>query len=135
MIEKTKNIQKKEVENEDRIERTRSSKIYIPDVDIYERKDDIILVADLPGVDEKDIDIILEKNVLTIYGKVNTEVPGNLRLIHAEYGIGDYQRSFTLSGEINKDNIKATLDKGILKLVLPKAEPAKARKIAVVADT
>jgi HSP20 family protein len=131
MAEKTKNIQKKEVENNEHIERTRSAKIYVPDVDIAERKDDIVLTADMPGVDESGIDITLEKNILTIYGKVNAEMPENLRIIHAEYGIGDYQRSFTLSGEINRDKIKATLKNGLLKLLLPKAEPIKAKKIAV----
>jgi HSP20 family protein len=131
MAEKTKNIQKKEVENEEHIERTRSAKAYIPDVDIIERKDNIILMADMPGVEESGIDITLEKNILTIYGRVDAEVPENLRIIHAGYGIGDYQRSFTLSGEINRDKIKATLKNGLLQLVLPKAEPVKAKKITV----
>jgi HSP20 family molecular chaperone IbpA len=131
MAEKTKNIQKKEAENEERIERTRSAKAYIPDVDIIERKDNIILMADMPGVEESGIDITLEKNILTIYGRVDAEVPENLRFIHAGYGIGDYQRSFTLSGEINRDKIKATLKNGLLQLILPKAEPMKAKKITV----
>jgi HSP20 family molecular chaperone IbpA len=134
MAEKTKNIQKKEAENEDRIERTRSAKIYIPDVDIVERKNDIVLIADMPGVDESGIDITLEKNILTIYGTVTAEIPENLRVVHVEYGIGDYQRSFTLSGEINRDNIKAALKEGLLKLVLPKAEPVKAKKIRIEAS-
>jgi len=135
MAEKTKNVQKKEAENEDRIERTRSAKIYVPDVDIIERKDDIVLLADMPGVDESGIDITLEKNILTIYGRVDAEIPEPLRIIHAEYGIGDYQRSFTLSGEINRDNIRATIKDGLLKLTLPKAEPLKAKKITVAVGT
>ena len=135
MAEKTKDIQKKEAENEEHVERTRSAKIYIPDVDIVEMKDDIIVTADMPGVDESGIDITLEKNILTIYGKVDAEIPENLRIIHAGYGIGDYQRSFTLSGEIDRDKIKATLKNGLLKLVLPKAEPVKAKKITVEAGT
>jgi len=87
----------------------------------------------MPGVDEKSVDINLEKNILSIYGKVDLSTPDDVRLVYSEYGIGDYQRSFTLSGEIDKDKIKATLKNGVLKLILPKAEPLKAKKITVEA--
>lgn len=134
MAEKTKNIQKKEQENMERIERTRSAVIYRPNVDIVERKDNIVLTADMPGVDRYAVDITLEKNVLTVYGRVDAEAPENSKVIHTEYGIGDYQRSFTLTDEIDRNKIEATMKNGVLKLVLPKAEPAKARKIAVQAE-
>ena len=134
MADKTHNVQKKESENEERVERTRSARVYTPNVDIVDRKDDIILMADMPGVDESSIDITLDKNVLSIYGRVDLEAPEALKIVHAEYGIGDYQRSFTLSSEINREKIKATLKNGVLKLVLPKIEPVKAKKITVEAD-
>jgi hypothetical protein len=58
-----------------------------------------------------------------------------LKLIHGEYGIGDYQRVFTLSGDVNREKIEATVNNGVLKIVLPKAEAAKTKKIAVRAET
>ena len=102
-------------------------KVYNPDVDIIERKDHIVVIADMPGVDEKSIDITLEKNILRIYGTVESEVPEKARLIYAEYGLGDYERVFTLSGEINREGIEAAVKNGVLKLTISKAEPAKTR--------
>ena len=131
MADKTKEIQKKEAEQPDRAERTRAGRVYNPDVDIIERKDHIAVVADMAGVDEKSVEITLEKNILSIYGKVGVEIPEKMRLAYAEYGVGDYQRVFTISGEIDKDRIEATVKNGVLKLVMPKAEVQKTRKIAV----
>ena len=134
MADKEKDGQKKEVESADRIERTRSIRVYTPNVDIIEQKNDIVLLADMPGADESSIDITLEKNVLTIYGRVGVKPPENMRLMQAGYGIGDYQRSFTLSDEIDRDKIKATMKNGVLSLLLPKAASVKSRKIAVEAE-
>ncbi len=133
MADKSKDLQKKEVRQPEQIERTRASRIYNPDVDIIERKDDIVLIADMPGVDETSVEITIEKNVLSIYGKVEPEIPEKMRLAYAEYGLGDYQRIFTLSGEIDREKIKATVKNGVLKLIMPKAEAAKTRKIEVKA--
>jgi len=134
MEAKTKDVHKKEAEVKEGVERTRSKKLYTPPVDIIEGKDSLFLIADMPGVDEHSVDIILEKNVLTIYGTVDPEMPENHRLISAGYGIGDYQRSFTLSNEIDRDRIEAVVKNGVLKLTLPKAETAKTRKIPVKAQ-
>lgn len=134
MTEATKEIQKKEAEAPQGVERTRPHRVYTPDVDILERKDDIVVTADMPGVDEKTVDITLEKNILTIYGRVEPEIPENHRLAYSEYGIGDYQRAFTLSEEVDREKIQATVKNGVLRLVLPKAEVAKTRKIAVKAE-
>jgi HSP20 family protein len=135
MADKTQDIQKKEMEKVDRIERTRSARVYTPNVDIVERKDDILLLADMPAADESSIDITLDKNVLTIYGRVDFMPPENMRLIQAGYGIGDYQRSFTLSDEIDRDKIKAKMKNGVLSLVLPKAAAVKTKKIAIEVET
>lgn len=134
MAEMTKDISKKEAETPQGVERTRPQKVYAPAVDILERKDDIVVTADLPGVDEKTLDITLEKNVLTIYGRVEPLNPEKHRLAYSEYGVGDYQRAFTLSDEIDKNKIQATMKNGVLRLVLPKAEAAKTRKILVNAE-
>lgn len=134
MAEPEKKIQKKEAQQVERIERTRASRVYTPDVDIIERKDDILVLADMPGVDEKSVDVTLEKNVVTIYGKVQPEVPEGGTPVYVEYGIGDYERTFTLSDEIDREKIRATVKNGTLRLILPKAEAAKTRKIRVTAE-
>lgn len=124
---------KQEVTTLDGTERTRTGKVYVPRVDIYETEHDIVAVADIPGVDENSIEIMVEKNVLTIHGRVEPDVPENVNLAYAEYDIGDYERRFTLSNEIDQDKIEATVKNGVLHLRLPKAGPAKARKISIKA--
>ncbi|MBF0553623.1 MAG: Hsp20/alpha crystallin family protein [Nitrospirae bacterium] len=121
----------KEAEAYDGAEHTRAVKVYTPAVDIVEKTNEIVVTADMPGVDDKSIDITLEKNVLTIYGKVDLDVPEKYRASYVEYGIGDYRRSFTLSEEVDRQRIEATVKNGVLKLVLPKAEAAKTKKIEV----
>jgi HSP20 family molecular chaperone IbpA len=135
MDDKTKDVKRQEMEKVERIERVRTAKLFNPDVDIVERKNDIVVIADMPGIDEASVDITLENNVLSIYGKLDWDVPEKLKLIHGEYGIGDYQRVFTLSEDVNRDKIEATVNNGVLKIVLPKAEVAKTKKIAVRAET
>lgn len=122
---------KQEVETVNGAERTRARRAYVPRVDIYETNAEIVVVADMPGVDENSVDITLEKNVLNINGLVEAERPDNYGLAYAEYEAGDYQRNFTLSNEIDQDNIQATVKNGVLRLHLPKAGPAKAKKIAI----
>jgi HSP20 family molecular chaperone IbpA len=112
-------------------EHTRERRLYTPSVDIVERKNDILLLADMPGVDENGLDITLEKRVLTIYGRVDAEAPEKYTLVSSEYGIGDYQRSFTLSEEVDTEKIQATIKNGVLRLVLPKADTARVKKIPV----
>ena len=134
MDETAREIQKKEAETPETGERTRATRVYSPQVDIVERKEEIVVIADMPGVDEKSLDITLEKNVLTIYGKVDVYIPKDHRLILSEYGIGDYQRVFTLSEEIDRNKIQATVKNGVLKLVMPIAESAKTRMIPIKAE-
>jgi HSP20 family molecular chaperone IbpA len=135
MAETGTRVQKKEAEAPERIERTRAKRVYTPQVDIVEGPHHIVVTADMPGVDEKSADINLEKNVLSIYGKVEDVSFGNYRPLLVEYGMGDYERSFTLSDEIDRDAIQASVKNGVLKLVLPKVAAAKSRKIAVTAES
>jgi len=126
--------QKQEAEIMEGVERTRASRVYLPQVDIYSASDDIVILADMPGVAEKDIDITLEKDVLTINGYIHTvDGPEGYELVHGEYGVGDYQRSFTLPDEVDRDNIEASLSNGVLRVTLPKAPEAQTRKITVKA--
>ncbi|NLI41922.1 MAG: Spore protein SP21 [Syntrophaceae bacterium PtaB.Bin038] len=113
------------------VEHTRDRKIFIPPVDIVESKDAILLTADMPGVDEKNVHVTLEKSVLTVLGEIEPVSVKDRKLAYEEYEIGDFERSFTLSDEIDPDRIEATLKNGVLRLVLPKTEAARAKKIPV----
>lgn len=126
-----KEMQKREASSPVETERTKNMKVFIPRVDICETKDAIVLLADMPGVDEKSIDITLEKNVLTLSGRVEPDTYEGHRAAYVEYEAGDYERAFTLSDEIDRDRIEASVKNGVLKLTLPKAEPVKLRKINV----
>jgi HSP20 family molecular chaperone IbpA len=131
MTEKTMEVETQEAEAPVRMERRRT---YTPRVDIYEMDDKVTVLADMPGVDESSLEITLENNVLTIKGRVESPSFENHRLAHAEYRVGDYVRSFTLSDTIDHDSIEATVKNGVLRLSLSKAEAAKARKIEVRSD-
>jgi HSP20 family protein len=133
MAEKTMELEKQEVTTTEDTERTRECRCFIPRSDIYELEDQMVIVADVPGVDEKAIDITLEKNILTISALVEPVIPEGYALRFAEYEIGDYQRSFRLSNEIDRENIQASVKDGVLRLYLPKAKEALARKISVKA--
>jgi HSP20 family molecular chaperone IbpA len=122
---------KHEVSTPEGVERTRTGRVFTPPVDIYETPDSVVLVADMPGVEENSVDVTLEKNVLTIYGRVEVQYPAGHSLAYSEYRIGDYQRSFTISNAIDWEKIGGTVRNGVLKLTLPKAGPAKTRKINV----
>lgn len=126
-------LQKQQAQTPLESERTRNRKVYVPKVDIYETKDAMVLIADMPGVDEKSVDITLEKNILTITGNVEAEAYTDKTLAYAEYDTGDYQRAFTISDEVDQERIAATVKNGVLCLKLPKAEKAKAKKIAIKA--
>jgi HSP20 family protein len=112
-------------------ERTRQRRIYIPRADIYETHDDVVVIADIPGADEKSVDITLEKNVLTINAYPLDYQPEGYTTVYSEYGMGDYQRRFVISNEIDQEKIEASVKNGVLHLRLPKAGPAKTRKITV----
>jgi len=114
-------------------ERTKSGKVFVPRVDIYETADAIVLTADMPGVDEKSIDITLEKNVLTITGTVVPLQFEGHTMAYSEYDVGDFERAFTLSDEVDRDKIEAAVKNGVLRVTLHKAEKVKARKIAITA--
>jgi len=129
MIEK--DMQK--TENVAATERIRNVKTFIPRVDIYENKESLFLIADMPGVDEKTVDIELEKNILTITGRAENGMIKDAAMMYSEYEIGDYERVFTLSDEIDREKIVATVKNGVLRLELPKAEKVKPKKIAIQA--
>lgn len=125
------NIQTEQVENT--VERTRDRRVFSPRTDIIESGDRYLIVADIPGADESSVNITLEKNVLSIEAHTETASPEGYSLVLSEYGLGDYARSFVLSDQIDREKIEASVKDGVLRLVLPKAGPAKAHSIKVVA--
>lgn len=124
---------KKEVVSNDS-EQTRSRKQYSPRTDIFESNDQLVLLADMPGVKQEGIDITLEQNILTIHGKVQAPNFPGYTLAYSEYGVGDFERVFALSNEIDRDGIQATVKNGVLKLILPKSKASMPRKITVQTD-
>lgn len=112
-------------------ERIRERACFVPRADIYETDENVFVIVDMPGVSRDAIDITLEKNILTINGNTSLDAPEGYSLAFAEYEVGDFERSFRLTDQIDRDGIGAEYKDGVLRLVLPKAEEAKARKINI----
>lgn len=104
---------------------------FTPPIDIHEGPDGLILEADLPGASENQVSIQLEDNVLSLYAQITTSAPEGARILHQEYQVGDFYRSFILSDEVDRSRITAELRHGVLRLTLPKAERAKTHRIEI----
>ncbi len=113
------------------VELTRDQPVFAPATDIYEREDAIVVVCDMPGVDEKHLDITLEEGVLTILGYADSTEPANHELIYRGYRPGVFRRAFTVGAEVAPEKIRARLANGVLRVELGKAEKALPRKIPV----
>jgi len=120
--------EKQQVEGQ---EKTRAGRYFRPDVDIYETSDAIHLRADMPGVKDQDVEVMLEKGVLTIEGKVGADNYHGLSPLYTEYNVGNYFRQFELNETLDESKVTAKMKDGVLDLVLPKAEAAKPRRIEV----
>lgn len=118
-----------EAASESRCRQSRA--VFRPAVDIVETEDAVTVLADVPGVDEQTADVSLEKHLLTIKGTVEpVEVEGET-LTYSEYGIGDFERTFTLSDEIAREGVEAIVRDGVLRVRLPKTKQATTQKIPV----
>jgi HSP20 family protein len=103
-----------------------------PAVDIYETEHDIVLKAELPEVNQKDIDIRLENNTLTLKGERQFHKETKEENYHrVERAYGAFSRSFTLPATVDQEKIKAEYKDGILKITLPKKEESKPKQIQV----
>ena len=105
--------------------------VFTPPIDIYETDEGLILRADLPGVSLDTLELQVQDNKLTLFGRMEQSVPENARLLHQEYEIGDFLRSFILSDEVDHKHIAAKLNNGVLEVVLPKADKPEPRRIQV----
>ncbi|MDV6030181.1 MAG: Hsp20/alpha crystallin family protein [Phycisphaera sp. RhM] len=106
---------------------------YQPRFDIWEGDEELILYGDLPGVSTDDLDIQFENRQLTIHAKVDRWHDGE-GYLYSEYGVGDFQRTFTIGEAINSEAISAELHDGVLTLHLPKSDHVKPRRIEVKAN-
>lgn len=105
---------------------------WIPPVDIMEEKDRILLTAELPGFKENDIEVQMEGGVLTIRGERKSEAEKEGRKYHrVERVYGQFVRSFTLPNNVDREHIKASFDRGLLRIEMPKSEEAKPRQIKI----
>ena len=105
---------------------------FAPAVDVYEDEHQVTLKIEVPGVDEKDIDVRIENNVLTVHGErkfEKEEKEENFRRVERQYG--SFTRTFTLPNTVDSENVQANYDKGILKITLPKKAEAKPKQIKV----
>jgi HSP20 family protein len=116
-----------------REESTRPGTYFQPAVDIFETRDELVVVADMPGVAPDGVEVHVEGDELAIEGNVRPQEYEGLRPLHVEYGVGGFYRRFTLGETIDREGIKAQMKNGVLILRLPKAARARARRVTVQA--
>lgn len=112
-------------------EATRPEVLFRPDVDIVELEHVFVVTADLPGVDDRHVDVRLEKGVLSLEARLAVEPDPSWTPLHAEYRPGGYRREFALSEHIDPEGIEASLRDGVLELRLPKAAVHRPRSVEV----
>ena len=122
-------LHKREVEQKQ--ETTAPARTFVPATDIYETEAALTIVMEMPGTSKEDLDVSVEDDVLYVDGRVRFDKYEGLQPVYTEYNIGHYRRSFALSNKVDQRKISAEMKDGVLTLVLPKAEEAKPRRIAI----
>jgi HSP20 family protein len=112
-------------------EKTVPARYYVPNADIYETEDALVVVMEVPGVEKKDLQVGLENDVLRVEGRIDFSKYDGLDPLYTEYNVGHYSRAFTLSSKIDQQQISAEVADGVLKLTLKKAREARPRQIAI----
>lgn len=108
--------------------------LFNPPIDIYETPDGLVLYADLPGVTTEGLDLQVQDNRLTLFGRIQQCDNDDGNVLHEEYKVGDFLRSFILSDEVDHDRITARLNHGVLRVELPRASRSQPRRIEVTTD-
>jgi HSP20 family protein len=111
-------------------ERTRGGVSFTPRCDILELSDELIVFADMPGVRPDDLDVQFEGGQLTIHGKCSPR-QAEFNYLLNEYDVGDFYRAFSISEDIDAENINGELKHGVLTVHLPKTEAARPKRISV----
>jgi len=113
-------------------EESLSTTTFAPPVDVYEDEHNVTLKIEVPGIDEKDIDVRIENNTLTVHGErkfEKEEKEQNYRRVERQYG--SFTRSFTLPNTVDPEQVHANYDKGVLKISMAKKAEAKPKQIKV----
>jgi HSP20 family molecular chaperone IbpA len=113
--------------NEGEVESTRPLRRVSPRCDIWEAKDGVHVVAEMPGVEPGSIDVTLERDVLTVSGRAPLAAPAGRRRLFAEFEGCEYRRSFELTGSADPDGIRASFQGGVLTVLVPRKKPAQRR--------
>ena len=106
---------------------------FTPTTDILETAEALVVLCDMPGVDDASVEVTVEKRILTVVGRTQASPPEGYRLVHREHRAGDFRRTFRLSEAVNVDGIEATVKDGLLTVTLAKAEAERSRSIEVKA--
>jgi HSP20 family protein len=112
-------------------ERTQSGRYYTPPTDITESAEGLTVMMEIPGVEQKDVNLSLEDDVLRVDARIDFSKYEGMEPVYSEYNVGHYTRAFTLSGKVDRANISAKLADGVLTLTLPKVQEAMPRKIQI----
>jgi len=122
--------------NEDGRDESLTTSSFAPAVDVYEDEHNVTLKIEVPGIDEKDIDVRIEDNTLTVHGErkiEKEEKEENYRRVERQYG--SFTRTFALPNTVDSEKVSANYDKGVLKIALPKKAEAKPKQIKVNVGT
>ena len=125
------NIEKKNNTNDTNIESTRGYVYEKPACDIYENNENYRIYFDIPGVEKNDIQLKVEKDILTLKAECTKNVDAGYNCLREEMSYTGYKRSFELNNSVDTDKIAADFNNGTLKLTLPKREEQKTREIKI----
>ena len=106
----TNEVKQKEMQG---IERTHSGPTYLPLVDIYEKEGTLFVVAEMPGVDEKNVEVNFEKGVLTVRGQAEEKPEEGMNWLLKEYNVGNYERTFSVAESIDIERVEAKMKNGL----------------------
>ncbi|MBF0288681.1 MAG: Hsp20/alpha crystallin family protein [SAR324 cluster bacterium] len=112
-------------------EKTIAGRYFMPQTDIVETENNLLVTMDMPGVKKENVEVKLDNNVLEVEGKIDFSPYKDMTPVYSEYNVGHYTRRFSVSNTIDAEKIEANLAEGVLTLTLPKAPEAQARQIPV----
>lgn len=105
--------------------------LFSPQVDIVERSDSVVVLADLPGISREEVEIVLEKGVLSITTRAKPPEDQDTDYHRKEYDTGNYHRCFSVGEGLEADGVEATMKDGVLRLVIPKSPRYQPRRIEI----
>lgn len=110
------------------------SEYFLPDVDVMETPNELLIVADMPGVTPETLDVTVNENILTIAGRVPMRVDAGEKTRHQEFVRGDYYRQFRVPREFATGKIHAALNGGVVTITIPRDERTRPRRIEIRAE-